>query len=133
MKKLKVVNVESLLASLDSIELKELRKQFNEQVSINMAKIAEQEQFEMKRFVDNLHLTSKWGRDIEVVSLTRWNISTDHRRRLADISDRISDAFTDLGQLKCEVAQCAKREGISFSRRFHTTLKRMNRYKKEGF
>ena len=129
MKNRKTVNVESLLKNLDSNELKELKQRFNDQFRSNMHNLREAEIIEVRQFIDGLSLDRGWyDSQRDAVSLSRYNLPIEQRRKLNEISDAISRGFRDLGELKTEVAREAKRNGTPYSKVFTTTVRRMNRY-----
>jgi len=130
MKNVKVINVEALLTNLDSTQLKELRKQFNQECTKSMRALEDKEREQMCVFVDGLRLDrSYFSEELNVVSLNRWRLPMEQRQKLDSISSIIGKAFDALKDLKCEVANEAKRNGTPFSRVFHSTLKRMTKYK----
>ena len=131
MKLKKKVSFTSLLNGVNSSELLELRKQFNAEVSDRRYELELAEKREMKSFVDNLQLDRRYGDSniLDVVSLNRYSMQLEQRKRLNDISETIGRAFHDLDDLKQEVARYAKSAGKPFSEVFHTTVKRMTRYK----
>jgi uncharacterized protein Yka (UPF0111/DUF47 family) len=129
MKKTKVINVEALLNDLDSVELKALKKLFNSEFRESMHKIEKAEIEKIRSFIDGLDLTRGWNSDNRnVVSLIKWNLPRDQSQKLGQISETISRAFTELDELKRDVAQEIKRTGENNSKMFKTTIKRVNRY-----
>jgi uncharacterized protein Yka (UPF0111/DUF47 family) len=129
MKKAKVINVEALLNDLDSVELKALKKLFNEEFRSSMYAIERAEIEKIRVFIDGLDLTRNWNSDNRnAVSLIRWNLERHHSQKLGEISETISRAFRDLDNLKKEVAESVKRQDKSNSDFFKTTIKRLNRY-----
>ena len=126
---MKLTNVESLLKDLNSIELKELRKQFNSEINRFQYEIQKAERIEIENFINSLNIAGKWSGHGNVVSINQYAVDLATRNRLDDISERISKAFKDLVELKREIAVKAMREGTPLSRYFKTTVKRMNSFK----
>jgi hypothetical protein len=130
MKKVTNVRLVSLLSNMDSNQLKELRKEFNTHYSNQMHDLDEKERVEILEFIDGLSLDRHWNETHRnVVSLKRYSLPREQGQKLNTISDTISRAFNDLMELKREVAQDCRRDGIPNHRRFTTTVRRMNKFK----
>ena len=129
MKKHRIDRVSSLLTDLDSSELRELKKQFNEKYRDQMHTLERAEELELKTFVDSLNLDRGWRVDSrDVVSLKHYGLPREQQVQLNQISEAIGRAFKDLSELKLQVARDAKNSGKAFSEVFHTSVKRMKRY-----
>jgi hypothetical protein len=128
--KRKGVSIERLLCDLDSVELKELRVQFLNEVSKRRHDLAKEEEDKLNKFVDNLSLHRGWysADHLDAVTLIKFNLPIEQRVRLSKLSDTISRAFDELARLKREVADTANREGKPNSAYFYTTVKRMKKF-----
>jgi len=132
MKKQRNLSVVKLLEGLDSVQLKELRGDFNSTYRENMHRLDQEERKLLLDFVDSLRLDKSWIEyDRDAVSLIRWELSAPQRSKLDDLSNTISRAFRSLTELKQEVAQDCRRSGSNFSTVFYTTIKRMKRYEEK--